>query len=162
MLFLEDYRIMRPSWKYCIWCLFLPLLSFSQRIYTSNSVLANGDWYRLSVTKPGVYKIDLPFLQKLGIQGTSFPSSALRIFGNGGKMVPEACSGRVQDDLKENAVWVADGGDGVLNGNDYILFYAPGPHHWKTDSLAKRFSHEKNLYAEKSITFSQSEGMAEE
>ena len=149
----EDYCFMRPSWKYCIWWLFLPLLSFSQRTYTTNSVLASGDWFKLSVDQPGIYKIDLPFLQKLGIQGSSFPSVALRLFGNGGEMLPEACSGIVQDDLRENAVWIADGGDGVFSGNDYLLFYASGPHPWRKDSLSKRFLHEKNLFAEKSTYF---------
>ena len=146
-------RYMRPSWKFCSWCIFIPLFSLSQRTYTSNSVLGSGEWYKFSVSQPGVYKIDFPFLQKLGINGNSFPSSAFRLYGNGGATLPEACSGKVQDDLKEDALLVVDGGDGVFSGSDYFLFYATGPHSWKKDSLAKRFSHEKNLYSEKSIYF---------
>jgi len=153
MLFLEDYRFMRPSWKFCICCIFLPLFSVSQRTYTPNSVLASGEWFKLSVSQPGVYKIDLSFLQKLGINGNSFPSGTIRLFGNGGKMLPETCLARIQDDLRENAIMMVDGGDGVFNGNDYFLFYSPGPHHWIKDSVARRFSHEKNLFAEKTVHF---------
>src|SRR3954468_22263290 len=146
MLFLAHYRIMRALWKLCFGYILLPLLSFSQRTYTNNSVLATGDWYKLSVNKAGIYKIDLPFLQKLGLRGSSFPSASIRVFGNSISMLPEACSGPVTDDLRENAILMVDGGDGVFSGNDYFLFYSPGPHQWKKDSVNHRFIHEKNLY----------------
>jgi hypothetical protein len=144
---------MKPPWKFWPWYIFLPLFCFSQRTYTSQSVLSSGEWFKLSVNQPGVYKIDIPFLQKLGLNGNSFPSSSIRLFGNGGAMLPEACGGSVMDDLKENAILVVDGGDGVFNGNDYFLFFAEGPHHWTKDSLNRRFIHQKNLFAEKSFYF---------
>jgi hypothetical protein len=144
---------MKSAWKYSPWYLFLPLFCFSQRIYTNQSALASGDWFKLALTQPGVYKIDLPFLQKLGLKGNSFPSSAVRLFGNGGGMLPEACSGSVTDDLSENSILMVDGGDGLFNGNDYFLFFAEGPHHWVKDSVNKRFTHQKNLFSEKSFYF---------
>ena len=144
---------MKSPWKFCPWYIFLPLLSFSQRTYTNQSVLSTGEWFKLTVIQPGIYKVDLPFLQKLGLKGNSFPSSAIRLFGNGGAMLPEACSGPVQDDIAENAILMVDGGDGLFNGNDYFLFFAEGPHHWKNDSLNRSFLHQKNLYAEKSFYF---------
>src|SRR5690606_4732162 len=57
------------------------------------------------------------------------------------------------DDLEENAIMINDGGDGILDGSDFILFYASGPHHWLKDSTNKRFVHQKNLYSEKSFYF---------
>jgi hypothetical protein len=144
---------MRPLWKLCFGYILLPLLSFSQRTYTNNSVLATGDWYKLSVNKAGIYKIDLPFLQRLGLRGSSFPSASIRVFGNSISMLPEACSGPVTDDLRENAILMVDGGDGLFSGNDYFLFYSPGPHQWKKDSVNHRFIHEKNLYTESSYYF---------
>jgi hypothetical protein len=89
----------------------------------------------------------------LGLKGNSFPSSAIRLFGNGSAMLPEACSAPVQDDITENAILMVDGGDGTFNGSDYFLFFAEGPHHWKNDSLNRTFTHEKNLYSEKSFYF---------
>ena len=41
-------------------------------------------------------------------------------------MLNESNGGEWTDDLKENAMMVVDGGDGILNGNDYALFYALG------------------------------------
>lgn len=133
--------------------LFLYLPAQAQRTYKSSSVLATGSWYKLAVKTAGVYKVDLPLLQSLGITSTSISSNSIRLYGNGGQMLPEANAVFRQDDLVENAIWMADGGDGVLNGNDYFLFYAPGPDEWVKDSANQTFRHRKNLYASESYYF---------
>jgi hypothetical protein len=119
----------------------------AQRIYKNHSVLQSGAWYKMAVAADGIYKLDLPFLNSLGITG-SIPSSQLRIFTYGASMVPEANNIPRTDDLEEVAIQVVDGGDGQLNGADYALFYGQGPDVWKKDSANKRFSHVKNLYSE--------------
>jgi hypothetical protein len=126
---------------------------WGQRSYTANSVLASGNWYRISVTKAGVYKIDASFLQKLGISTNQLSSSSIRLFGNGGGMLPEACNGFKNDDLQENAIQVIDGGDGIFNGDDYFIFYAEGPHTWLKDSINQRFKHQQNLYSNQAFYF---------
>lgn len=132
--------------------LWLTLLSMgkgtAQRVYTPNSVLATGNWYRVGVKQEGIYKMDLAFLSGLGISTTALVSSSIRVYGNGGGMVPENNTLPRADDLVENAIEVSDGGDGVLNGSDYISFYAPGPDKWLKDSANKRFTHLKNLYSD--------------
>jgi len=133
----------------------LALFSFrgtAQRNYASASVLSTGNWYRISVDREGIYRIDPSFLNTLGITG-SIPSTAIRLYGNGGGMLPESAGSRPPDDLVENAIMVVDGGDGQFNGSDYLLFYAQGPHHWQKDSLNKRFRHRKNLYSDKAYYY---------
>lgn len=130
--------------------LFDPVLA--QRTYKPNSVLASGNWFKISVAENGVYKIDVPFLNSIGISG-NIPSNEVRVFGNGGGMLPEANAEKPIDDLAENAIVVLDGGDGTLNGSDYILFYAQGPDHWIKDSVNRRFSHKKNIYSDKAYYY---------
>src|SRR5688572_15002726 len=127
--------------------------SASQRTYKPASVLANGTWYKLGVKSEGVYKIDVSFLAKLGISTGNISSNSIRLFGNGGQMLPEANSGIPADDLIENAVFIMDGGDGILNNADYLLFFATGPHRWLKDSVNKRFYHEKNIFSDSSYYF---------
>lgn len=127
-------------------------MASAQRNYKQNSVLASGNWFKISVAEAGIYKIDVPFLNSLGITG-SIPSSQIRLFGNGGAMLPEANSEKPIDDLEENSIWVEDGGDGMLDGSDYILFFAKGPDEWVKDSVNKRFSHKKNIYSDKSYYY---------
>lgn len=133
-------------------CLLGFLLGLGQRVYSPNSVLATGNWYKLSVNKAGIYKIDVPFLNSLGLSGNSFSSNSFRLYGNGGQMLAEANSGNWVDDLIENAIEVIDGGDGIVSGTDYLLFYANGPDKWMNEA-GNRFSHQKNLFSDKSFYF---------
>ena len=124
-----------------------------QRNYAANSVLSSGSWFKIGVKQEGIYKIDIPFLNSLGINTANLPSASIRLYGNGGGMLDENNAVPRQDDLFENAIEVFDGGDGILNGNDYFLFYAAGPNHWIKDSLNQRFIHQKNLYSDTSYYF---------
>ena len=124
----------------------------AQRVYTDNSVLSTGNWYRIAVSAPGVYKVDAAFFNNLGIQG-AISAAAIRLYGNGGKMLPENNAAPRPDDLLENAILVEDGGDGNFNGSDYFLFYADGPDAWFADSVNKKFFHQKNLYSGESYYY---------
>lgn len=135
------------------WCFACSFLATAQRNYIPNSVLATGNWYKLSVKVAGVYKMDIPFLNTLGINISSISSNSIRLFGNGGQMLAEANGGPWTDDLKENAIQVVDGGDGIFNGPDYILFYANGPDEWVNDVANLRFSHRKNIFSDKAYYF---------
>ena len=128
------------------------LWASAQRTYKASSVLASGNWFKISVADEGVYKMDVPFLNNLGITG-NIPATQIRLFGNAGGMLPENNSTTRTDDLEENAIWVEDGGDGTLSGADYILFFAKGPHHWIKDSSNKRFIHHKNIYSDRAFYF---------
>jgi hypothetical protein len=136
-----------------IFALLTAVAASGQRTYRSNSVLASGNWYKFSVKTSGVYRIDIPFLQSMGVNVSSLSSASIRLFGNGGFMLPEANAIARADDLVENAVWMVDGGDGTFNGSDYFLFYATGPDEWVKDSLNQTFRHVKNLYANESFYF---------
>jgi hypothetical protein len=117
----------------------------AQRQYAPNSVLSTGDWYQIGIIKEGVYKIDITFLSQLGININQLSSSSIRLYGNGGRQLSDDNAITITDDLMENAIEVYDGGDGIFNGNDYFLFYAPGPDDWKYYSTDVMFRHQKNL-----------------
>ena len=123
------------------------------RIYANNSVLATGDWYQISVTENGVYKISFDFLNSLGLNASAINPANIRLFGNGGEMLAEDNAVFRNDDLVENSIQVVDGGDGKMDQGDYILFYANGPHSIIKDSVKKLFAHQYNIYNEASYYF---------
>ncbi len=129
------------------------IMSMAQRVYKPGSVLAAGSFYKIGVKEPGIYRIDIPFLNSLGVPTGSLATSSLRLYGNGGKMLNESNSGEWIDDLEENAIMVIDGGDGFINGSDYALFYASGPDQWLKDSVNQSFIHQKNIYHDKAYYF---------
>ena len=77
--------------KYLIFIL-LNLIAFQsrgQRTYKPNSVLSTGNWYKISILQSGVYKIDVPFLKLRWVLSGSISLIQIKIFGNGGRMLPE-------------------------------------------------------------------------
>ena len=137
-----------------LWILtaFIGLFVQSQRVYKANSVLAAGNWYKIAVERAGIYKIDIPFLSQLGINSANLSSGSIRLFGNGGGMLSENNNISRPDDLQENAILVVDGGDGVLSGTDYILFFSNGADQWIKDSMNKRFTIRKTCIVIRLIT----------
>ncbi len=99
---------------------------------TFNSVLGTGTIYKFGVSKSGIYRLDFNFLRNtLGISNLeSIDPRRIRLFGNGGAMLPERAGADRPDDLIENAIFVAGEADGRFDNNDYILFYAVGPEPW--------------------------------
>jgi hypothetical protein len=114
----------------------------------TNSVLASGDWYRFYIEKSGVYRISKDFLQQLGINLNGINPKKIKIYGNGGKMLPLANSSFYPDDLTENAIQIQGESDGVFNSEDYILFYGQGISHWNEESQTNL-----NLYDTKSYYY---------
>ncbi len=119
---------------------------------STKSILQNGDWYKIKVNKSGIYKIDRNLLQSLGINVNSLNPKTIRIFGNGGGMLPEPTSDFRYDNLQENAIMVSGEDDGVFNNDDYILFYAQGPDYWDR-SNSPNVTHKKNIYEDYAYYF---------
>ncbi len=128
----------------------------------ANSVLAQGTWYKIGITKTGFYKIDYSFISGLGVTPSSINPANIRIMGNGGNMLPENNAVARPSDLVENAILVNDGGDNVFNTGDYVVFYGVGPQSWDKDSTNQRFNHRNNLYTDTAyyfISFDQGAGL---
>ena len=82
-----------------------------------NSVLATGSWHRFYVEKSGVYLVSKSFLQSIGVNVAVDPRT-IKIYGNGGRMLPLLNSTAYPFDLEENAVQFIGEEDGVFNEND--------------------------------------------
>jgi len=124
----------------------------SGRTYAQHSVLANGNWYKISVANSGIYKITYNDLVSLGINVGSIDPRNIRIYGNGAGMLPEKNTGFKYDDLQENAIVVAGESDGRFDPSDYILFYGECPVTW-TYSSDKAFHHTTNSYSNATYYF---------
>ncbi len=89
----------------------------------SNSVLANGSWYKFKIEKTGIHRIDKSFLNDLGMNTDGIDPRTLRIYGHGGKSLPFENSLNTEYDLPENAIQVVGEADGSFDNGDFILFY---------------------------------------
>ncbi|MCU0455589.1 MAG: type IX secretion system sortase PorU [Bacteroidales bacterium] len=117
--------------------------------YASSSLLADGRWYRIAIVRDGIYRIDYSRLRDLGLQDPSDP----RIFANNQGQLSFYNSDPSPDDLKEVAIFLEKGSDGIFNTGDYILFYAQGTSRWKFNPAASVFEHVRHNYSDTAFYF---------
>ncbi len=113
--------------------------------YANASVLDTGRWVRISVKESGVHKITTAELRRMGFNDPS----RVRLFGYGGRILPEKNLHNLPDDLKEIPLW---------REKDYVLFFANGTVRWEYAS--GRFTHTQNVYSNEACYFL-SEGSGE-
>ena len=53
-----------------------------------NSVLKSGDWFKIEVSQDGIYQITKNDLQNLGINTSNLSVNSVKLYGNGGGMLP--------------------------------------------------------------------------
>lgn len=134
----------------------------NRRIYKQNSVLSTGEWFKIGVTNTGIHKIDHSTLQAIGIDPQNLDPRRLQVYGNGTGMLPQANAAPRHDDLVQNAIMVAGETDGRFDANDYLLFYAQGPHTWELNPNRDGFKHNFNIYSDTTyyfITIGQNPGL---
>lgn len=102
--------------------------------YASHSVLSTGKWYKISVTESGIYQISYSQLKSWGFNNPD----QVRIYGYGGKVLPEVYSDSDIDDLPQIP---------IIHNNNRILFYAQGTIKWMYDERKGSVLHQQNTYS---------------
>lgn len=131
---------------------FIPSL-YSHSLAQQSSVLASGDWYKIGIIQKGIHKIDRAFLQKAGINLGAIQPANIKLYGNGGGMLPQANNQFRHHDLIENAIYIEGEKDGRFDEGDYMLFYAQSPHTVRYNESEKKFAHQTNLYSDTTFYF---------
>jgi hypothetical protein len=110
------------------------------REYTGHSVLAGGKWVKVKVREDGIYQLSYEQLRQLGIGD---PAN-VRVYGNGGGMLPLMNQDPRHDDLVENP---------IEHRGEAILFYGQSPNTWKYDDLSDFFDQQLHLYSDGTYYF---------
>jgi hypothetical protein len=118
-----------------------------------NSFLNSGQWLKMGIVQTGVYQITGAQLAAAGLQIVGKNSAHIRMFGSGGKMLSEANRDYKFDETPEIAIQVEDGGDGVFDSGDRVLFYGQEPNSWLFNATAKAYQFQKNIYSDTSYYF---------
>ncbi|MDO8549315.1 MAG: type IX secretion system sortase PorU [Ignavibacteria bacterium] len=116
-----------------------------------NSVLAQGTWVRFEAAQEGFYKITRSMLSSYGIDAATVDPRTIKIYNNGGKMLPENAGLPRPFDLVENAIWVIGEEDGRFDENDYIFFYGRGNSFWDYDTTSGLIQRYFHLYSKENF-----------
>lgn len=108
--------------------------------YTSNSVLADGKWAKISVSQTGVYLITNSQLRQMGF---SDPEK-VRIYGYGALRLPDSLDSSYIDDLPiVQSILISKG----------IIFYGVGVTSWATSGSSGIYHPVQNPYTTKGYYF---------
>ncbi len=122
------------------------------RNYAANSVLKEGDTYKIAILQEGIYRLDAAYFQAIGIEPASINPATIQIFGNGAGVVPQANADFRYDDVYENPIFVSSQGN-TFGQNDYVLFYGASPHNATFNPTNQQFAHQQNVYSDSNFYF---------
>ena len=132
--------------------LYVLLVMGLSAVKAQNSVLREGDWIKVAISSSGIYRIDQAFLvSHFGRGILDVDPSTIKVFGNGGRMLPQANDESRPFDLIENAISTSGFEDGSLDNGDYLLFYGEGPNAFHSEN--NQIFYEENVYSSLSYYF---------
>ena len=121
--------------------------------WKDKSVFSEGEWYKIAVLTSGIHKIDFNFIkEQVGVNPATIDPRKIKMYGNGGGMLPQKNANTWYDDVDENAIFVSGENDGKFDDNDYILFYAQGNTEWNLSNNSN-FQHSLNRYSDTTYYF---------
>lgn len=156
----------------CVASIFVNAQSNFYSSETKENPLKTGTFYKIKVDKSGVFKITKKFLTENGINPNNINPKHLRIYGNGGAMLPEFNQDKRYSAMQEIAIQVVGEDDSVWDDSDYALFYAKGADAYnlygnfgngshRRETRADPTAHLKNIYEDFAyyfLTFDKGEG----
>ena len=119
----------------------------------NNSVLASGEWVKLEIEESGIYKISYSDILGYGLSVEDIDPKNIRLYGNGGGMLPQANDSARAVDLQEVAISLNSAQNDVFQAGDYLLFYAQGPDYYSFDPIQNTPIYQKHLFATKNYYY---------
>lgn len=117
------------------------------------SVFASGNWVKFTVPQEGIYRINRSALASYGIDAATVDPRTIKIYNNGGKVLPESNAISRPNDPQEIAIQIIGEQDGKFDEGDYIQFYARSVNFWEYNNQQKRFKRNVHPYSENNFYF---------
>jgi hypothetical protein len=127
--------------------------------WKAESVLSTGQWYEVRTGEDRVYKLTYAFLRDVGFNMDQVNSSSIHVYGTPGGELATQNELKRPDDLEELSIEIQDGGDGVFDPGDQVLFYGEDQVTWGL--LNEKFIHKTNNYDDSSSYFITISGTSE-
>jgi len=115
--------------KLCVLTFFLIGCCCSLQGWGQVGMLSKGNWVKIAVPNEGVYQLTGAQFKAMGISG-KVNASQVQLFGMDLTRLQERVPFGLPDSLTELAIEIQDGGDGIVDDQDKLLFYAQGKYNW--------------------------------
>ncbi|MGE5356275.1 MAG: type IX secretion system sortase PorU [Deltaproteobacteria bacterium] len=129
------------------------IIGLRNHVYADNSVLSQGDIYKLEIKETGIFRITYDYLKGIGINPDNIDPLKIQIFNNGAGRLKQIVENEYTDDLVEIPYHAVGLDDGKFEKNDYILFFSGGPDIWIYNYQNKLWQYDKNIYSNVNFCF---------
>ncbi|MTI89475.1 MAG: type IX secretion system sortase PorU [Balneolaceae bacterium] len=137
----------------------IPASSAFRQVSLADHPLSAGKWYKIPITKNGIYQLTEEYLTELGLELSTVNPQHIQLWGTDGYQLPEANS-EPTSSFKQIPILVEGENDGTFNNNDRILFFANSPH--KIIKEGSEYEHKLHPYSNEKyvfLTIAQSNGL---
>ncbi len=128
-----------------------PSVRAARTIASDANLWATGTMIRIEIETEGIYQITSSDFERLGIDLTGVDPRQIRLFGNGGQVLPENFIASRDTTLRENAIYVSGEQDGSFDEGDRILFYGRSVNTWLPSSVSGEYSHTNNPFTRRNV-----------
>lgn len=119
----------------------------SQRIQSEgNHPLSTGTWYKIPVSRNGIYRLDRNYLRELGINTESIDPRNIQLWGTNGYELPLPNAAQ-RPSFAQIPIIVEGESDGSFGANDAVLFYGNEVNERIFDPVNRTWSHNTHAYA---------------
>ena len=115
---------------------------------------------RAVVRERGIYRVSGADLEAAGVDPAAVDPARIRLLYGGGRVLPSSISLPAEVVLEERAIVVEDGGDGRLDRDDVILFYAEPVSRWEYSARDQSYRFRKNPYTHDNVYWLEFDGDA--
>ena len=124
-----------------------------ERQWPLEGPLGKDNMYRLSIAEDGVFRIDRNWMIAAGFDPDTLDPRAIRLWGNGGEMLPMNNDVDRPLGVEAAAIWFEGEDDGVWNVDDALFFYGKGPNTWIQGTNARTWKHDRHTYSDSAWYF---------
>lgn len=108
----------------------------------NSNLLASGTWYRFGIEEEGIYVINKNDLPNYGINPETVDPATIKIYNNGGYLLPPKVTENRPEGLVENAIKVETTGGKV----ERIIFYARSTSFWEYKQSSSKVIRNKHWF----------------
>jgi len=127
-------------------------LSQARSTLMNSTPLSDGEWYKIPVTKKGIYSLSSDYLIELGITIEQLDPQNLQIWTTPGGELPRL-NAADRPSLTQIPIIVEGESDGNFDESDQVIFYADSPHKEFRDIQTNSFQHQLHRYSDANYVF---------
>jgi hypothetical protein len=124
-----------------------------EREWPADGPLERSNLFRLSIATNGIYRIDRSWMLAAGLNPDTLDPRRVRIWGNGGEMLPMENSDVRPLGVELSAIYFEGEDDGLWDTDDALYFFGQGPDSWTPGITERNWKHEKHTYSDSAWYF---------